>query len=336
VATSEPICRGPTDSAECLYLGVDEAGYGPNLGPFVVALTAWRGPRDVGDKNWWQLLASAVTRKPDGLRLVVDDSKRVLARSNGRFHLESSVETILDHIGCRSVELPVLFRKLTDRGTKDLSREHWFERQRSPQTRRRERAAPLFDAPGPVLLREALRSAGLELVAARARVLFPAAFNRRLESLASKAEVEYELVVDLIREQLAAWPRTDVVVNVDRLGARKFYRLLVEALTTEELVQAVEETRSRSVYRYWDAAREVEIAFSVRAESVVLPVALASMVAKYLRERCMDGLNAFWAARLSGVAPTAGYPQDAKRFLRDIRPLLERLEIPIADFWRNR
>jgi hypothetical protein len=46
------------------------------------------------------------------------------------------------------------------------------------------------------------------------------------------------------------------------------------------------------------------------------------MTAKYLRELRMARLNAFFAERLPGLAPTAGYVQDGRRFLAEIEPLL--------------
>ena len=53
-------------------IGVDEAGYGPNLGPLVVAATAWRvhacgvDPRSI---DLYELLIAAVSREPDRDRI---------------------------------------------------------------------------------------------------------------------------------------------------------------------------------------------------------------------------------------------------------------------------
>jgi len=54
-----------------LVIGMDEAGYGPNLGPLVVTVTAWEvpgSPRDAkGQRGAWE----AATRPPfaSGARL---------------------------------------------------------------------------------------------------------------------------------------------------------------------------------------------------------------------------------------------------------------------------
>ena len=59
-------------------IGIDEAGYGPNLGPLVVATTACRVPAEA-PACLWQALAPAVRRRDhdDDGRLLIDDSKKV-------------------------------------------------------------------------------------------------------------------------------------------------------------------------------------------------------------------------------------------------------------------
>ncbi len=58
-------------------VGIDEAGYGPNLGPMVQAAVALHLPDD--DPAGWETLKATVRRahEPDDGRLLVDDSKKV-------------------------------------------------------------------------------------------------------------------------------------------------------------------------------------------------------------------------------------------------------------------
>jgi hypothetical protein len=61
-------------------VGIDEAGYGPNLGPLVQAAVAMYLPED--DVAGWETLKPVVRRccdKADG-RLLIDDSKKVYTR----------------------------------------------------------------------------------------------------------------------------------------------------------------------------------------------------------------------------------------------------------------
>ena len=67
-----------------------------------------------------------------------------------------------------------------------------------------------------------------------------------------------------------------------------------------------------------------------------MPVALASMLAKYIREAVMQRFNAYWCARMPELRPTAGYYGDARRFLADIQPLIASAEVAPEQFVRSR
>jgi ribonuclease HII len=68
--------------------------------------------------------------------------------------------------------------------------------------------------------------------------------------------------------------------------------------------------------------------FRVRADAQHLEVALASLIAKLIRELLMERFNAFFAAHDGALHPTAGYPEDARRWLRDTVALRQQLELP--------
>jgi hypothetical protein len=91
-----------------------------------------------------------------------------------------------------------------------------------------------------------------------------------------------------------------------------------------------------SSYRVTLSDREVAVRFEPKADRNHMTVALASMVAKYVRERSMDAFNAYWCREIPGIEPTAGYPQDAKRFLALIESARERLGIPMELLWRKK
>ena len=66
-----------------------------------------------------------------------------------------------------------------------------------------------------------------------------------------------------------------------------------------------------------------------------MPVALASMAAKYLRELSMQAFNAHWSARIPGLRETAGYPVDAARWRREAEAAVQRAGIPWDAVWRR-
>jgi hypothetical protein len=69
------------------------------------------------------------------------------------------------------------------------------------------------------------------------------------------------------------------------------------------------------------------IRFEVESESRHMPVALASMISKYTRELLMARFQAWFRERAPHVKPTAGYALDARRFWREIEPMLPSLEV---------
>src|SRR5262249_19953522 len=74
-------------------IGIDEAGYGPNLGPFVTSSAAFRVPDGDGTVNLWQLLPTVVRRAVDPMdgRILIDDSKAVYSTARGLLGLEHGV-----------------------------------------------------------------------------------------------------------------------------------------------------------------------------------------------------------------------------------------------------
>src|SRR5262252_3964518 len=81
-------------------IGVDEAGYGPNLGPFVMTAVACRVPSRLAKADLWEVLRATVRRHgdPEDGRLLVADSKLVYSPSRGLLALETGALVLLDHL----------------------------------------------------------------------------------------------------------------------------------------------------------------------------------------------------------------------------------------------
>lgn len=66
----------------------------------------------------------------------------------------------------------------------------------------------------------------------------------------------------------------------------------------------------------------IHVQFRSEAEEAHLPVALASMTAKLVRELAMGRFNRYWSGRMPELKPTAGYVKDARRWLDDLDGVL--------------
>jgi ribonuclease HII len=87
-----------------LLIGMDEAGLGPNFGPFVVAATVWEVPGAPGDFDFWTAFDTVLTRAPGSCdpRLHVADSKQVFQPGRGIASLERGVTSALQLCGVKA------------------------------------------------------------------------------------------------------------------------------------------------------------------------------------------------------------------------------------------
>ena len=137
----------------------------------------------------------------------------------------------------------------------------------------------------------------------------------------------------LAAEVVGSLPPGPVSMVCDKHGGRNRYGPLLARHFPDSLIEVRGEGRQASHYRFGPAERRVEVCFRTKAESC-LAAALASMASKYLRELAMRAFNGFWRRRLPELQPTAGYPQDAKRFRIDIAVEQRRLQIEDRSMWR--
>src|SRR3954449_12319593 len=76
-----------------LVIGMDEAGYGPNLGPLVLTATVWEVPGRPQTTDFWTAFAKIAERElaDDDDRLHIADSKEVYSPARGLGPLERGV-----------------------------------------------------------------------------------------------------------------------------------------------------------------------------------------------------------------------------------------------------
>ena len=124
-------------------------------------------------------------------------------------------------------------------------------------------------------------------------------------------------------------------LTLDKHGGRNRYAAILQHHFPDSWIETLDEGRSASRYRWTHHDAPIEATFRVGGEEQ-LPTALASMTAKYHRELAMRAFNNFWTTKLPGLKPTAGYPNDAKRFRAEIEQLQRNLKIDDRLIWRNR
>src|SRR4051794_14966256 len=82
-----------------LWIGIDEAGYGPNLGPLVMVAVAVETDDERRPDVWGDLPLTIGRANSGSDRLWVDDSKAIYQGGSGRDRLEAAALTLLEASG---------------------------------------------------------------------------------------------------------------------------------------------------------------------------------------------------------------------------------------------
>ncbi len=323
-----------------ILVGIDEAGYGPHLGPLVVAATAGKFHGDAAaDPNLWGALSGHVRKRPSGTssRVVICDSK-VAYGGRGVATLERAVLGFLAAMDTRPSSLAAFLAVTAVSGADQVggaAPRPWDSPQRLalPAATEAEeiRTAAKHLAEG--LARLGASAAGLWVTVAS-----PARFNRLIQTTRNKAAALFALTADLLTEVQNRWPHEPVHVTMDRHGGRRYYAGLLAAAFPMTGVETLEEARAVSRYclHRGGSAAPVHLTIRTRCETWSLFTALASMAAKYVRELHMRQLNGYFQSLVPGLAPTAGYGLDAWRFLDDVAAAREAAGVPEAAVLRCR
>ena len=328
-----------------LIAGIDEAGYGPILGPMVVSATAFHvaGLRIADcelriDKEFtsksairnsqsemgclWRVLAPVVTRRPNRHNdsIVVGDSKRLYSRTIGLKHLEAATLAFL----C-AMEKPVETREAI---LAALSLEDLPEPGACPW----HGEAPL-ELPVEVdrltlrhkaaRLKAHLRARGVRLCGVKSVVTSPHNFNARIRRHGNKARALFESVGALLKWVAGNAQGQPFVAFVDKQGGRNYYADLLAAIFPGAEIRIALESQRISRYGLTGDGLDGTICFAMDSEDEQLPIALASMCSKYLRELDLMLFNRYWQSRVPGLRPTAGYAEDGRRFLSQVWPAMQ-------------
>jgi hypothetical protein len=262
--------------------------------------------------------------------VVIADSK-ILYHSGGDLrHLERGLWAAWAMLGHQPRSWRGVWNTLTDQTADEFRVGPWFDEYDAEAPG--DNAALHWPEHAPHLI-ESLSAEGVQFIALRSRAVFPQEFNQLLDFYGSKGALLSHLTLELIAQIMQSFDAGPIAVVCDKHGGRNCYAPLLAEHLPDAMIEIHGEGRQQSVYRFGPTERRTEFCFRTNAERC-LPAALASMASKYLRELAMQAFNKFWLSQVPGIAPTAGYPQDARRFIAAIKPIQRELGIDDNTIWR--
>lgn len=270
-----------------IRIGIDEAGYGPTLGPLAVVAAA----AEVADPAGFAAALGAAG---------VADSKQV--------HKPGDLAS-LERVALPAAAWLSGFQPDTADDLFALLGESAADRAAAPWMAGAEELR-LPVAAGAVA---AWSIAAGRPLGVHGRLLHPRQLNAARRQGVNRAAAELAAVRALLTHAHPD-PAVPAEAACDRLGGRKRYGDLLQSVWPERTVAVVEESSPACRYR----CAATGIAFLVSGEAAEPLIAAASCIAKYARELHMLLFNRHWSGRFRWLAPTAGYPEDARRWLHQL------------------
>ena len=300
-----------------IIIGIDENGLGPVLGPMVVTACAFRA-EDYDVDAFWSLSDSA---------LPADDSK-IVFKQNRKATAEAAV---LKWLRLFSVT-PDSTDKLYTRICRPM------DTPCPPQRHSVCRPLSIFSIPffgtasatiGDDILKR-FSTANIVPLDCAAFAVCPGTYNHLLsgDSL-NKLQLDFKLMVQLISHIRSLHPNEPILALCGKVGGTRCYIPWFESSGMDNIT-VISERREESRYSVDD---NLEIAFIKDGDGLHLPIAVASMVGKYVRELQMVETNELLAP---GEKHISGYRDPrTKTFIVQTVRMRTALGLPDRCFLRN-
>jgi len=301
-------------------VGIDEAGYGPQLGPLVVSAVVLELPDALLIKHHplpkitcpWKTLSNIISKNKSRAKVTVCDSKALYHPAKGLKELEKTAlvfKRLIEPDYCNHYELSL-----------PLSADN-NEINKSTQ-----------------MLRAELDNSSIRFCEAKVSIVEPSDFNDGIERLQNKADFLWETSGKLIKHCVDKYNSNNMlVIRAGKQGGRNYYFPYLQRLFAGKIIWDIEQGHNNSSYIIKaKPSSNAVISFIKDGDASEFVIALASIFSKYYRELSMLKLNRFFQSHIPSLKSTSGYHTDSRRFIRQISPLFSKLNLDRNNFIRIR
>src|SRR5215213_6299149 len=222
------------------FIGTDEAGYAPNLGPLVISATVWHTTGEP-DADLYRQLKRGVCRSPSRKhplkRVAWADSKALYRPPNGMLWLERGVLAALGLLSDPPANWQAIWRQLDIDADEHLSALPWHDG---------------YDADLPLVaekedleqslrrLQKCMAAAGVRLIGVASTAVFPERWNRCTTDCGNKGEALSTLTLRLLAHVMSKHLPQDglnepIIIVCDKHGGRNRYGRLLQQQFPETL-----------------------------------------------------------------------------------------------------
>ncbi|MFC1780966.1 hypothetical protein ACFLZ8_01705 [Planctomycetota bacterium] len=317
-----------------VLVGIDEAGFGPILGPLVVSSSSFFVSGDFLQTDLWQVLRKSIGDKRRQLsgRLLITDSKKAYNKSTGIKHLERTVISVMRILGMEPSMLSDLVEYLCPDSFGRLKKYPWYH---DVEDSRLSHDVADIKIASHVLSND-LNSNNMKVLDVRSCCLDVQYYNRLVDAVKNKANVLFTATSQLIQRAYDNYAGEDLHIIIDRQGGRTHYRNNLQLMFPHMRLTILSENPTVSSYELATNKGAMRLHFKVGADIKYLPVSLASMISKYLRELLIDSINRYFAGFNPDLRPTAGYWKDGLRFIEDLRTVIPHVKYSNEQLIRSR
>ena len=302
-----------------VFTGIDEAGLGPVLGPLCYGVVSFVIPDD--EVETWREKVKSMILSND---LLLDDSKKIYQGSNKGDKLEKAVIDVLGFLAYEEERLQVqnifLNTALNKKG-------NWVN-------------YPLYKNVLNAYLPEKKDSLLADNPNWKVKMAVTSCFEGEMNEVfdkgVNKSELSLLKIGALIESVISAHPQENITFSIDKQGGRQFYSNFISDIFPFEPFETIRETPDVSEYLLERKGQNLLFGFYKKGDALFEEISMASILAKWLRETFMDSFNSYWLKYNNKIQPTAGYPEDGKRFIKEMKHHFEKSLLSLDLIIRNR